>query len=587
MFAIYKPVVFLSNDLNLSTDILQHARFRRERRQSRNCLPSTKLDDHTRPNGSKPSPLSGRLSHLLRYHDNGFLCLLFTILRLSANILGLISQSMYCFLPLDRDPLTDDYLNPMLRTMERMFIYNYFDQCHIFNKLFALHLLQTMLMYSRNVHLKIKNSQINRFKYEEVNIVQVDIAFAHEIYSNLRGWFSIMLSLGQHECRTRSYLQSERGKAMKSLSEKLKKSDKIDRLYYYNQIEFDDCYKSWDIHVRTQSQETGKSRDNQDFRWYDHLLYFNLPGRRMFAPEPGHRMDPIEMSILLIFYVAGTAFVLILVVIGYLSYFSLCEASHVKSRLLTVLIGNSLFFVPIAMNSFDCGLVCFCSLLRQSRARKLTNMLATEMEAYRSLVEVFWLTVGKYNEQTSCRGESNLNFLAEHSRARQDCGPKYNSTSTDYHVCSLICIRNNHEASRSSVPDQIEHSLLEDSIDNFKRHIGERRLQEINSNISYLLNILSVLQNEHSDLRKNFTNYLNMNLIFSIPCLAFSFTVITTLASSLAEIYLALVLACVSSIPMVICMFLGATSERSVSSTRIVLMQRSNYQLTDLSPKVS
>lgn len=579
MFAIYKPVIFLSTNLNLSTDILQHARFRSERRQSKDCLPSSEAYNHKRSSGSTSEPFSGKISRLLRYHDNGFLCLLFTILRLLINIVGLISQSMYSLLPLDRDPSTDEYINPMLRIMERMFIYNFFDQCLIFNKLIALHLLQTILMYSRNVYLKIINSKVNRYKYKKVNIVQVDMAYAYEIYSDFRGWLRIILSLGRHECRTRNYLQSERGKAMKRLTEQLRNSDRIDRLYYHNQIEFDDCFVGSNINVRTQSQMTGKAQDNLRYRWYDHLLRFSLPGSRPFVPDPGHRMDPIELSILVIIYIAGSSSEVISIAIGFISYMILSEQSsgaiHLTrgSRLAAASVGSLTFLMPLALTAFDCGLLCFCSLLCQSRARKLTIMLETELKAYRSLVEIFWLTVDKHSQKISCQGKSNLHWLAEHSRRLKRPhynGSKYNPTNIDYHVCSLICIRNNYGASGPPVHVGHKHSLLEDLIDNFKKRVGERRIQEINSNISYLLDILEVLRSEHNDLRKNFTNYLNTNLIFSIPCLALSFTVITTLASSPAEIYLASVLAIASLIPITLCMFLGATSERSVSLNQLI-----------------
>lgn len=578
MFALFRLATFISNNINHSTDTLQYERFFNQRKLP-NDPSQSNSGNKNKQHKSASSSLLARISWLLEYNHNGLPYLIVTIMRLYANLFGLVTQSLYSILPFNRDPFTNEYLNPILRTMEYIHIYNYFEKYHMFNKIFALHLIQSMLMYCGWIRRKINNAMTNRYAYKKISIIEVDMAYADEIFSDIRGWVRLVLTLGRHECHMKSSLRTRRGKAMKELSQQLRKSHRIDRLYYFNQIEFNDCYKDMNIFVKTHLHQrneptTGSMQDNSKNSKQVFWRSFNLPERRSFVPEPGHRMDPVEFSLMVIFLTGGTVMDLLLVTASIASYLSLGEwsANSIQEipRLLAVLIESFMFFLPLALNAYDCGLVCFSSLLCHSRARKLTNMLRTELKVYSSLVEAFWLDMDSYHQQSYRRGKSNLNWLTEHSEQSmklQESGPQLMLKDMNAHIHSLTSTRINYLGLSPHKRD--ERSMLEISIEDFREHIGQEKLKEMNDNLSYLLDLVDVLQNEHHDARKSLTNYLNLNLLFSIPCLAVSFT-ITTSASSRAEFCLAIASILASWIPMFICMFLGATSERSVSLNPLV-----------------
>lgn len=181
-------------------------------------------------------------------------------------------------------------------------------------------------------------------------------------------------------------------------------------------------------------------------------------------------------------------------------------------------------------------------------------MLKNELEIHLRHVETFWLNVNDYYKQAE-HGGSNIQWLAAHSM--------------EPHLF-MANIDTRHWIMKATISDESGLPLLDASIKSYKDHINQERLKEYNENISYLLDLVEVVQNEVADMRAQFTSFLNINLIFSTISSSLSFTVASTLATSSREVVLALVFACAGLMPMFIGMLLGANCERSVSINHFI-----------------
>lgn len=185
MFGIFKFAVFLSSNIVNSLDIVQRERFCNERSRHKYDL---QID--TDKSESKRFPLwfLDEISWFLKYNQNGFLYLLVFVLNSVYIIYGVITQTIYSFLPNDRDSLTGQYTNPILNALESVYLVNHLENSRLFNKLFALNLLQMLILRFRFVRKKLKNSQVNRYRYKEINIIQMYLTYADELVSDWRGW---------------------------------------------------------------------------------------------------------------------------------------------------------------------------------------------------------------------------------------------------------------------------------------------------------------------------------------------------------------------------------------------------------------
>lgn len=371
----------MSNNVNLSTDIIRRDRFHCERSPSgggqqitnysinnnnvydNNCMESSET--------SRSFNLFREIAWLLSYNQNGIPYMMVAILHLFVILFGLSFQLIYSFLPFDRDPITQQYTNSILMQMESLNLISFFEQCHLFNKINAVHLMQNLVSLLRNIHQKVKNSRLNRYKYKRVNIVQIDMAYAHEIVGNLSGWTKFLMTLGRHDCNIGASLRTRRGQAMKRLSQNVKKLTRIDRLYYFNQIEFNQCYEHLNIHLDSANSQPVEPKCT----WSDYLFCLNLPGRRAFIPEPAHRMDPRELCVMCYLVICGSlteACLLITAIFIYLDLGGITLESVCEQPKLLISASLCLFFfLPIAIDAYDSANVCYSSFFVPLESQKV------------------------------------------------------------------------------------------------------------------------------------------------------------------------------------------------------------------------
>lgn len=394
----------------------------------------------------------------------------------------------------------------------------------------------------------------------------------------------IFFTIGRHECHVESALQSDRGKLMKKLTEQLRGYDKIDRLYFFNQIEFNECFAKLNMSLKTNSSQNN-TRENMEPSLWDYLLCFNLPGRRSFVSKPCHRMDPVYLWVWLFLYICAVIvgpIWLIIKLYFYLKIGLVNESGDWKAKsiydfftqqkLLVGTIEGVLLFYLIVMSSIDSGWLFISSLSSHSRIRKLTKMIAYQFEIYQKLVEAFWINVVGNNEDMQ-NSKANLDRLSQ--PANRSRKPPYVATKhTIYYSIkplpsSLICLKpsnrkrsNNHRSNKSP-----ERSLLECAISKYKEQVGKEKLGELNDNLSYIIDLLNVLEHELKDSKEHFMPYLNTNIMFATAFLTLTATIITV-AKSIDEILLSSLFALSQWVPLVFALCLGALTERSVSCTR-------------------
>lgn len=666
-FNIFKLFVFVASRLNVSFDYVQAERFIRERREQwrlrRSCcgaaLGVPKLDEPKAAGGSSVSAPSKEnifvkfkraIEWVLEYNQTGYLQLFLITSHIAILIELVVIWTLYSLLPWDRNPATNEYEHPTLRFMESVYLFNVFENNpngRIMSRMLALLWIQFSLLRLRSLYRIIDNSKVNRHRYKRINIVQINMACASAIQCDLNGWMRFLFHRKTHNCESGLSLETGQGKMMKTLSSRLNKGfHKIDRLYYFNQIEFENCYTNHHLfgsltrdqdseptnylatNSKAQPRTVKDCREKVETKPYRNLFatwnklrasfVIERAAHQPFVPRPKYTVDPSHLRTLAIFYLV-TTLMTVGILIASFAAIVLAEFDRVKSVYHCASIGTlycllqpnylirtaiSFFGLCIlAVNAYDNSLMAYSSALCHSRSNKVVKMLERENEFHRKLLRGFCAyldakgvslddpDVRSSDEDDENDDESdddadgdsatlaNLELKTEPLEKRlvlrslsitaanhPAAHYKRNFGSIQSYV-SRTRIDYMHPLSIGNKPDEPHghSSVFNSTVAAYRSDLDlEKDLCEFNENIVYLMDLVGVLQSELSDLKDYFTAPIDLNILFGIVTSSIAINLLMGYSTKM-ELVIYMNTLILTIAPLIYTLFMGATSESSVS----------------------
>lgn len=616
MFHLFKVYSYLNYRVNFAVDTIQHARFIHERRFARKNLSAIDSTCASQENQQR-SNRSAFVRWVPAFVDNFIWMLeynqlnLFHLFLFSTNflILAIYGMLLFCYLirPRERDPHTGDYLDPVLRFFESIYLIEIFSKTDATGALNRISLVICCLHLVRRVeslYLKLKNSKINRFSYNKLDAIQMNVAVLDKFaVKSIRDLWSLLLLFVNHKCNRECILRTNRGRKIKLIANKLIKHHKIDWLYYQNLIDFSDCYQEAEKYLVTREWEEPLSH-SLTYSLCHKRTFKSLPRRFMdlckigadqklkskqFVPRPYHRLHPRALLSLIAIYlmaVLNIGYILlfssvihyypILRAYGFdsenvLATFPLAWVNSVREpKNLAGLISASLYVFVIGVNLTDTATLVHNAVVELSRANLVTDMFKVEVNFHLSHVRAFsrYLIENKLNIGGLSEFHSNLGEYNETNAMADESSPTNpSSTLLSAHGSEIIAKgQMNLEQfmrERSSDEPTITHRDVSQLIKVFKRSsIDQVQLIEFNENIRYLLNLVKVLQNEQTDLRTHFTWSLNSSVIAGTVGLSMASSALYD-SNSLQESLTIFMPVFAIILPLFFSLFMGASSEGS------------------------
>lgn len=630
--------------MNFSVSLIDHDRFERERLIAHHNRAKRRIKTvEDEANGTKLLDLSIQdadageeieetkngfiddLIHMLQLNKNGFLHLIIYLIHIYLLLSQTITSILYSSFPTDRDPTTEEFLNLWLRYAEKFLFVDYiykFDQNSLYNRLLVTMTLQYIILRLRSLFIRIKAAKINRHQYRQINIVEIEVAYISEMRFHFSEWSRQISACLSHKCQNSTVLDSRVRKTTLKFNKKVRELSKLDRIYYYNQISFNNCYQGTDIfnyhrekqfkrNIQLKKIEQNLSgRENeakeQQIGWREYLFSISLPNRSSFIGKPEHRID-LKHSIwiyLLVLVETAICLSVSLFTCSYFTYLAFFYQSDDSSLQTTVENLNSnhllksinqikVFFTvfAIAANFYDYVILANSAIFMHSRSQKIINMLKQEIEFYRCHMSKFSHLYSEYKLSSDLR-----KMYFKEPRVESDLT---NHLDGNHRVISLFqenkftFIPGNYGAPASKYPrksyeDETKHSFEEKTlreyylkeklaidsyeeiyqlIPSYRSCLNKKSVKQFNENIDYLVDLIGVIQLELQDYKSFFTLLLDMTVVFgTIRC---SISLAAIMAShDLFALSFAISTGLTNFLPIVFALFVSASIEYAVSIKR-------------------
>lgn len=449
--------------------------------------------------------------------------------------------------------LEDANKNEKLIFLDAIYVLNLFRKFKLsqtMNQALLLLFLPILLVRSRILYLKLRNAHLNRHRYHKINVLQLNMAYGNNLTTNFFGWINFLRLAQKHKCLAGQELTNERGKIMKRFSAKLSNLSKIDRIYFYNQIEFGHCYKDMQMFDQDLGKLHEKHEENVEKNavWsrMKHLLRSQF---HTYAQIPPHRFCASYMAAGVVFFIGVQVFYSFSIVVLFFA-FGLGELESVgfqlddiygssiptlllvyqDSRIVLILFEIFLIEIILVMNLFDNGLLINMTVGIHSRGVKLVEMLQRELSQ---------IKLTGFDKQfpgvESTKEELKPTIIKRHM------------SSIDATIRQLELDEKSYKLSRGSI-----------------RWMLDKRC-EVNENISYILDLVGILQDELDDGKRIFATYLNANIIFGTIGSAYSAQFFID-SERVHEKLLGVYAGFISVLPVLFALFMSASCERVVSS---------------------
>lgn len=166
-----------------------------------------------------------------------------------------------------------------------------------------------------------------------------------------------------------------------------------------------------------------------------------------------------------------------------------------------------------------------------------------------------------------------------------------NKRCADYYVNSQIMrLRVYDRFTPSSKPESVHleqgkhETAFRTALAAYRAELNiEKSLSEFNDNINYLIDLVGVLQSELGDMKEHFTTYINLNILFGIATSSIAVDLLFSSKTTL-DLVIHVNASIITIAPLIYAMFMGATSESSVSHNSVVISRTPIYNIahTDL-----
>lgn len=461
VFNVFSLLIFTIANFNFSLSCVQHQRLCKERRLiiKRLFQHEDKVDNEERVDFKynetdetwlSPLSLFKNIRRMQDYNQDGFLQLLFFLLNVAVLVMQLVKSIAYSILPTTREQNTGEFKHPVLKFMEStLYLCDFSYRIHpstLLDRLIAVLILQFLLLRLRALYRRLKTAKVNRYRYRRINMVDLRMQAGSYLQGDLCAWLRFFKQAAKAKCDCSDHqtlLQGEHGRTMRDLGFQLNKLERIDRVYLFNQIDFNCCFANTgirltDAHLDQQQRchrhsltepynqvgfdcssstnleannfET-KKPDNWSSKWLDYLLTFKQPGWRAHLPKPEHPMQPAHLSwlVVLYIYISFWQFVAYSLSLASLCYIAINDDRSVpakqgylagwtlppylsalaQQRIFLALVQGSLTVTAFAVNLQDCGIMAYAFIFSMSRTNKVLLMLDRELDFYRAHQRAF------------------------------------------------------------------------------------------------------------------------------------------------------------------------------------------------------
>lgn len=598
----YKLLTFIIGNINWSISHIQYERFKRERsiamqqdlrdyqrveekeKEGRYRECTSIHQERTKEPVKTKKGFINDVIWMLEYNHNGLMQLIFYSIHLTLLAAQVIISILYTSFPTIRDSSTNEFINPWLRLAENValtdFIYK-FDSKGRFNQMVGLLACQSLILRLRSLYSRLKTAKINKHLYKDINIVEMQMASAEELRYNALDVIRFSRRIFSHKCDMNSVLRGPTREKRLKFNRQVRCLSKIDRIYYHNRIDFDDCFEGEtmyaDYHKLTDEIDR-KQRANfagmndsnnnehdstrKQWSWWQYSLSFNMPAKINFLPAPDYIMDLTPSIYSLFLYLIGSIFAITFISSIWIAATKAALKYHDWERdsfisLIYCMIRANLTFALIILNVYDCALLHLCSMLFLSRSRKVAKLLEIEIEFYRHHLKKLSILEENNRVLVNFKQKNVLNS-PKTSTDFEESNQNEKFSTNQKHV-EFSSIRQEQSSNSEARRNPIDNLIL-----NYKNCVSQSTIEHFNENISYLLDLVEVVQFEFNDHKRYFTLLLDINIIFgTLGCsisLGMLLEIVNTTQAFFAAIgFLAFLL------PMLFSLSIGASSEAAVS----------------------
>lgn len=609
-YKTYGIFTFIINNINWSVSSIKYDRFKRERIQARieekfaretnntNC--TQEQATKRRKESSSDKGFFDDLLWMLEYNQNGFMQLFIYFIQLILLTSQVITSTLYVSFPTDRDPITHVLINPWLRYAEYLSMVDYLNNSDAkgrYNLLVGLLVSQCLVLRVRAFIARFYEAKVNRYQYKELNIVSFEMAYASEFRFSHKKCFEAAPQLFNHQCKSGYSLSGKFRRETLEFNKRIRVLSKIDRIYYYNQIDFNECFrdvsvlkdykgliKKCDDEIFEELETTGNLTDEREktqgknIDWFKYLLCFDLPDKISYVSVPESRLDLSSGTLLYFCYLFCTLLVIVLTPAIYLAtiyMYSRFQDWKLYSHFHFIfgLLKNNLVITIIVSTLYDSALLSFCSILFLSRSRKVAKLLQNEREFYNNHLKRISDIHLEHQLLAGIKSKYfNLPTISTGFKKRTGLGKEDEVVEVDScnHLCSRFKGFSFLRKKRTSDPitqtesDRCNQDCLDELIESYREDLDDRKILKFKENFNYLLDLVEVLQFELNDHKRFFTTLLDINVIFGTLGCSVSVAIFVN-STDIFSIYFTVVGFISCLLPMIFSLFVGASSEASVS----------------------
>lgn len=626
---IYTTFSSIIHNINFSVSSVLYERFKLERTevQTREQPLEDEEEDEDEDEDRKLEENSDHkkgffndLLWMLEYNNNGFMQLIICFVHILLLTSQVITSFLYVLLPTEQDPITEEFINPVLRYAEYLSIIDFihkFDVDGRYNLLIGLSTLQFLVLRWRALIQRFKQANANKYRYKKLNVVEFDLGYASEArFSQTMCFKTLWAAFRYHKCAENIYLTGESRRATLKFNKLVRGLSKIDRIYYYNQIDFNNCWggdlafndynkKIEQINRKLLNEKVSlQASEKTKFSWFTYLFCMNLPNKISYVAAPEHRIH-IKPGVVFTYslYFASKHVLLIatpcLCILATLT--SLKYQNWSRYSWFGCLFGLSktnLTVMFVCANIYDCTLLTFCSILLSSRSRRIVKLLKSEIEFYRlhlrKLSKIYirykclenfrnkcanlpTITTGFtrrfediYSQIDCFKNDNNNLLLFEHQQQQQH---------NKFSEFSFIRRQQTSADELTKIyhsPDGIDQDPPHELILDYRENLNREKLSQFNENISYLLDLVEVIQIEFNDHKRFFTFILDVNVIFGTLGCSVTLSILFSSTDSISIFFIILGgLLCFLS--MICSLIIGASGEASVSYLPLCIRTSNNF----------
>lgn len=494
---------------NLFVACIEYDRFMRERTSKREMgnQAQEQNEERVRPRGSILSSwkLMAQVHHYNRWQL--FLPLTNACVVLFNCIRGLI----FLTFPQQKNEM-NEYENSTLYYLNSCYVIDLFGS---FRRGWAIHLVSSSCLQLQLITKLVSFMNLldlagrNQYFYRKVNATQLDFAYFYSLSSTYFGLFPWIFRNKNYHYHCDEPGMIERFHETKRSFKELKSKDKIDRIYFHNPIDFNECYQDDTIKVMEWT------------RGFDDTIIVTF---RPFQAKPFHRYNPRTLVYLIGWLSMSSGFFFAIPMIAFLS---IMQSEFGPKFGLDVLdpstwssASRQIWCEPGGMFLvFDCSLNCILIAINTT---------------YIALLLV---------SASSCQSKTDkvYQWLAWHRRAYRQLELEYAASECE------------------SRGRDIQYS-----IDRFRSKQNQGEICTFNEDIDYLIDLIDVLRMEFEDFEEFFGSYINVSFLYGglacAICVAMLFR-----PDSPSEVALVSCLSLAVVAPGLYALIAGAVTEYSVS----------------------